>query len=245
MPLSLAILTGLLTAAFVSMAAYALLGSRPDADAQKKGTRFLMGVGDFLVHWFLWTLTPIERLVLRLGATPDIFNFAGLGFGLLSGVLIGTGRLELGGLAIALGGVSDILDGRLARALKSESDYGKFIDSTLDRFVEVFAFLGFVLYLRPHAWGPLVAAAAITGSLLVSYARARGESVGVLCKEGLMQRAERLVLTCLACFFDPPLSLHFGWAPGSVVLWALLLIAVGTFVTAAQRTVWIALRLRR
>lgn len=245
MPLSLAILTGLLTAAFVSMAAYAFLGSRPDADAQKKGTRFLMGLGDFLVHWFLWTLTPIERLALRLGATPDLFNFAGLGFGLLSGVLIGTGRLELGGLAIALGGVSDILDGRLARALKSESDYGKFIDSTLDRFVEVFAFLGFVLYLRPHAWGPLVAAAAITGSLLVSYARARGESVGVLCKEGLMQRAERLVLTCLACFFDPPLSLHFGWAPGSVVLWALLLIAVGTFVTAAQRTVWIALRLRR
>lgn len=241
----LAILAGLLAASFVSMAAYALLGGRPDADAQKKGTRFLMGVGDFLAHWFLWTLTPIERPLLRLKATPDIFNFAGLGFGLLSGVLIGTGRLELGGLAIALGGVSDILDGRLARALKLESDYGKFIDSTLDRFVEVFAFLGFVFYLRPHAWGPLVAAAAITGSLLVSYARARGESVGVLCKEGLMQRAERLALSCLACLSDPPLTSHFGWAPGSVVLWALLLIAVGTFITAAQRTVWIARRLRR
>src|SRR3972149_5165159 len=183
MPLSLAILIGLLAAALVSMAAYALLGSRPDPDAQRKGTRFLMGVGDFLAHWFLWTLTPMERLFLRLGATPDLFHFGGLGFGMLSGLLIGTGRLELGGLAIALGGVADILDGRLARALKLESDYGKFIDSTLDRFVEVFAFLGFVVYLRHHTLGPLVAAAAITGSLLVSYARARGESGGGLWQE--------------------------------------------------------------
>jgi CDP-diacylglycerol--glycerol-3-phosphate 3-phosphatidyltransferase len=227
------------------MVAYALLGGRRDPDASGKQTRFLLGLGDFLVHWFMWVLTPLEVLALRLGASPDTFNFAGLGFGVLSGVLIGTGRLELGGVAIALGGVSDIMDGRLARAQKVESDYGKFIDSTLDRFVEVFAFLGLVYYLRPHTWGPLVAAAAISGSLLVSYARARGESVGVLCKEGLMQRAERLTLSCLACLLDPALTSHFHWAPGSVVLWVLLLIAVGTFFTAAQRTVWIALRLRR
>ncbi len=244
MPPSLVVLTGLLLAALASMAAFALLGSRPDPDASRRGTRFLMGLGDFLAHWFLWTLTPVERLVLRLGITPDACNLAGLFFGMLSGGLIGSGRLELGGLAIALGGVADILDGRLARALKLESDYGKFIDSTLDRFVEVFAFLGFVVYLRPHTWGSLVAAAAITGSLLVSYARARGESVGVLCKEGLMQRAERLVLCCLACWFDGPLASRFDWAPGSLVLWVLLFIAAGTFLTAAQRTLWIARRLR-
>jgi CDP-diacylglycerol--glycerol-3-phosphate 3-phosphatidyltransferase len=225
------------------MAVYAVVGRR-DADAERKGSQFLMGAGDFLVHWFMWLISPLERLCLALGIGPDGCNFAGLGFGALSGVLIACGWLELGGWAIAAGGVCDILDGRLARALKLDSSYGKFIDSTLDRFVEVFAFLGFVYFLRPFAYGPLLAAAAITGSLLVSYTRARGESLGVLCKEGLMQRAERLVLTCLACLSDAPLAAALGVPRGSVVLWAVGLIGVGTFVTAAQRTVWIAKRLR-
>ena len=108
----------------------------------------------------------------------------------------------------------------------------------------VFAFLGFVYYLRSFAWGPLVAAAAITGSLLVSYTRARGESVGVLCKEGLMQRAERLVLTFFVCLLDAPITAATGRSSGTAVLGVLALIAVGTFVTAVQRTWWISARLR-
>ena len=226
------------------MAVYAVAGGRRDADASKKGSQFLMGVGDFLVHWLMWALYPVERAALALRLTPDFFNFAGLGFGLLSGVLIGLGRLELGGWAIALGGLCDILDGRIARARGLVSAYGQFIDSTLDRFVEVFAFLGFVFYLRSFAWGPLLAAAAITGSLLVSYTRARGESVGVLCKEGLMQRAERLVLTFLVCLLDAPITAGLGRPPGTAVLWILALIAVGTFATAIHRTIWISARLR-
>ena len=121
---------------------------------------------------------------------------------------------------------------------------GTFIDSMLDRFVEVFAFLGFVYYLRSFTWGPFVAAAAITGSLLVSYTRARGESVGVLCREGLMQRAERLVLTLFVCLLDAPITAATGRPSGTAVLWVLGFIAVGTFVTAAQRTWWISARLR-
>ena len=231
-------------AALLSMAVYAVAGRRRDADAERKGSQFLLGVGDFLVHWLMWALRPIERAALALGLTPDFFNFAGLAFGLLSGVLIGLGRLELGGWAIALGGLCDILDGRIARARGLVSPYGQFIDSTLDRFVEVFAFLGFVFYLRSFAWGPLVAAAAITGSLLVSYTRARGESVGVLCKEGLMQRAERLVLTFLVCLLDGPVAAGLGRPRGTALLWILALIAVGTFATAIQRTFWISARLR-
>ena len=238
------VLGAILAAAFVSMAIYAVAGGRRDADADKKGAQFLMGVGDFLVHWLMWALRPIERAALALELTPDFFNFAGLAFGLLSGILIGLGRLELGGWAIALGGLCDIMDGRIARARGLVSPYGQFIDSTLDRFVEVFAFLGFVFYLRSFAWGPLVAAAAITGSLLVSYTRARGESVGVLCREGLMQRAERLVLTFLVCLLDGPVTDGLGRPRGTAVLWILGLIAVGTFATAIQRTFWISARLR-
>ena len=150
----------------------------------------------------------------------------------------------MGGWAIALGGVCDIFDGRIARAQNVVSDYGTFIDSTLDRFVEVFVFLGFVFYLRHFELGPLLASAAITGSLLVSYAGARGESVGVLCREGLMQRAERLVLTFIVCLLDPGLTAHLDLRPGTILMGALALIAVGTFWTAIQRTIWISLRLR-
>ena len=244
MSAGLAALALTVAALLASMAAYAVFGARRDPDAERKGSQFLMGVGDFLVHWLMWLLGPLERASLALGLTPDFYNFAGLALGAASGALIAAGQLELGGWAIALGGVADIMDGRVARARRLVSSYGTFIDSTLDRFVEVFALLGFTYFLRGHALGPLLAAAAIAGSLLVSYTRARGESVGVLCKEGLMQRAERLVLLFLVCLLDAPLADRFGWRPGTASVWVLGLIAAGTFATAAHRTVWIAGRLR-
>jgi CDP-diacylglycerol--glycerol-3-phosphate 3-phosphatidyltransferase len=238
------VLAGVLGVAFVSMLVFALMGRRQDRDAAAKGSQFLMGAGNFLVHWFLWVLGPVDRLAHGLGLSPDFFNFAGLGLGLLAGLAIGTGRLEWGGVAIALGGIADIMDGRVARARNLASDYGKFIDATLDRFVEVFALLGFVVFLRRFPVGPLLAAAALAGSLLVSYTRARGESVGVLCKEGLMQRAERLVLLSLVCLADGAITERLAAERGSAALVVLGLIAIGTLATAVHRTFWIAARLR-
>jgi phosphatidylglycerophosphate synthase len=231
--------------ALLSMSVYALVRRAPqDPDAVKKGTQLFLGVGDFLVHWFMWAVGPAERRLLRMGAGPDLMNAGGLVLGLLSGVFIGRGSLELGGGAIALAGVCDILDGRLARAQKVASPYGKFIDSTLDRFVETFAFLGFVVYFRERPLGAFLAAAGLAASLLVSYAQARGETVGVSGSGGLMQRAERLVLTTLGCLFDPWASRALGRPEGTVLLWVLGVIAVGAFATAVYRTAWIALRLR-
>jgi CDP-diacylglycerol--glycerol-3-phosphate 3-phosphatidyltransferase len=241
---SLLILFGVLGVAVVSMPVYAALGRRADADAEKKGTQFLLGGGDFLLHWFLWAISPLERALVAVGATPDSMNAAGLLFGLASGVLIGLGDLQSGGWAIVMAGICDIMDGRLARAFKLSSPYGKFIDSTLDRFVETFAFLGFAWYLRATPFGGFLAAAAICGSLLVSYAQARGETVGVNRTGGLMQRAERLVLTCLVCLLDRPLTSAAGWPPATAVIWVLGLIAVTTFGTAVYRSVAIARQLR-
>jgi CDP-diacylglycerol--glycerol-3-phosphate 3-phosphatidyltransferase len=241
----LLILVSVLGIALASMPIFAVTRrGRKDADAERKGSTFLLGVGDFLVHWFMWAIGPLERLLLRAGATPDHMNAGGLGFGLLSGVLIGLGHLEAGGWAIALAGVCDILDGRLARAQQLASPYGKFIDSTLDRFVEAFAFLGFAVYFRDEPLGALFATAGLGGSLLVSYAQARGETVGVSGSGGLMQRAERLVLTILGCLLDPTVTRAMGWPEGSVLLWVLGLIAVGAMGTAIYRTAWIARRLR-
>ncbi len=242
---TLLVLATMLGAALLSMPVFALaLREGRDADAERKGSRFLLGLGDFLVHWFMWAIGPAERALLTLGAGPDHVNAAGLLFGLASGVLIGLGHLEAGGWAIALAGVCDILDGRLARARKVASPYGKFIDSTLDRFVETFAFLGFAVYFAGRPWGPLVVAAGLGGSLLVSYAQARGETVGVSGSGGLMQRAERLVLQILGCLFDPLLSRWLGQPEGTVLFWVLAVMAAGALATAVHRTAWIARRLR-
>jgi CDP-diacylglycerol--glycerol-3-phosphate 3-phosphatidyltransferase len=228
-----------------SMAVYALLGRRPDPDASRRGSKFLMGVGDFLVHWFMWFISPLERLSLRLGLSADVFNFAGLAFGLLAGIFIGGGNLGLGAWMLTLTSVCDILDGRIARATASASDYGGFLDSTLDRFVESFAFIGFAVYLRHLPLGPAAATAALAGSLLVSYARARGEGLGVHHKGGLMQRAERLVLLALASLLDPLLVSRAGWPPGRLVLGMVAFIGVASIATALYRTVAIARALER
>jgi len=243
---SLVVLAIVLGAAFVSMPVFAhARRGRPDPDAQEKGSSFLLGMGDFLVHWLMWAIGPVERALLQAGAGPDSMNAAGLGFGLLSGILIGLGELEAGGWAIALAGVCDILDGRLARARQLASPYGKFVDATLDRFVETFAFLGFAWYFAEWRFGPLVVAAGLGFSLLVSYAQARGETVGVSGSGGLMQRAERLTLQILGCLFDPLLCRWLGQPDGSVLFWILVATALGSFATAVHRTAWIARRLRR
>ncbi|HXK08720.1 MAG TPA: CDP-alcohol phosphatidyltransferase family protein [Vicinamibacteria bacterium] len=234
-----------LAAALLSLPAFALVRrGRRDADAERKGSTFLLGVGDFLLHWFLWTLGPVERGLLRMGARPDHMNVAGLAFGLASTVLVALGRLEAGGGAIALAGACDALDGRLARARNEVSAYGKFIDSTLDRFVETAAFLGFAVYFAGRAGGPLVVAAGLGGSLLVSYAQARGETVGILGSGGLMQRGERLLLETLGCLYDPGLCRWLGFPEGTVLFWVLVAIAIGSLGTAVHRTLWIARRLR-
>lgn len=228
----------------LSMAFYSGRGPSRDADQQRKGGQFFLGAGNFLLHWSMWAIGPLTRLSLRLGLSPDFYNYAGLGLGLAAGIFIGLGQLELGGWAIALSGIADILDGRIARLTGVASDFGDFIDSTFDRYVEVAAFLGFVALLRNHPGGAFLAACAMGGSLIVSYARARGEVLGVLCTGGLMQRAERLVLTCLTCLADRPVCRAFDWPQYSVVLGMLAVISVTTLLTAVHRTVWIAARLK-
>lgn len=232
------------SALFASMAVYAARGGAKDPDAVAKRAQFAGGLGDFLLHWSLWAIDPFVGASVRRGLTPDFYNYAGLLLGLAGGVLIGLGWLGVGGWVIVLCGVCDMLDGRIARATGVASAYGDFIDSTFDRFVEVFIFLGFGRYLRGTPHGTLLAGAALATSLVVSYARARGEVLGVLCTGGLMQRGERLVLVVLACLFDGPLSETAGWAPGTLVQAMLLLVAVSSAFTAAHRTWWIARRLR-
>jgi phosphatidylglycerophosphate synthase len=238
------IFISVIVASFGSMAVYSFAGRRRDSDVQSKSGQLLGGKADFVLHWFMWLMQPVTTASIRLGLTADHYNWIGLVLGAGSGVLIAFGHLELAGWAIALSGMADIMDGRVSRATGKTSVYGDFIDSTLDRFIEVFIFMGLAVFYGSNHLGVLLSFAALSGSLLVSYARARGESLGINCAGGLMQRGERLVLLCLLCLTDRAVSAALHRPTGTVLMAGIALIAAASFYTAVYRTVWIANRLR-
>jgi phosphatidylglycerophosphate synthase len=239
----LAVLLGILALAMASMPVYAATAARGAADPHDMENRGSFVLGTFARSWFYWFLRPLERVALGVGLGPLFFNLLGVAFGILAAVCFGTGRLNLGGWAILLGGVADILDGRIARALGVASRRGAFLDSTLDRFAEFAAFVGLAVLFRGSELGLVLVVTALGGSLLVSYARARGESVGVICKLGIMQRAERLLLLGFGGILDPAVTAALGRPTGALLFLVLALVAAGTIGTAVFRTVWIARRL--
>ena len=196
------VLLGVVGVAIGSMPIYAatsVIGADP-LDVAHRGS-FVFG--DFLRRWFYWFVRPLERLALALGVSPTAFNLLGVAFGAGAGVCFATGEVNLGGWAVLLGGVADVLDGRIARAHGLANERGAFLDSTLDRFAEVGAFVGLAVHFRDAPAALVIVVTALGGSLLVSYARARGESLGVVCKVGVMQRAERLLLVGFGGVLDP------------------------------------------
>jgi phosphatidylinositol phosphate synthase len=241
----LKILLGVLAFAFATMPVYALLGGHKKPDRLASSAHGSFFLGSFLSGWLYWFAHPIVAGSVALGLGPTVFNLLGVAFGWAAGGFFATGHVALGGWSVLLGGVADILDGRIARATGVADARGAFLDSTLDRFAEVGALVGLVLLFRDSAWGAGLAAAALGGSLLVSYARARGESQGVVCKFGVMQRAERLLLVGFGALFDSTVSAHWGdGQPGTLLLPLLVLMVIGTLGTAVFRTVWIARELR-
>ena len=242
-------LVGALAVGVLSMPLYAAGRSRRGSDPLAGGDRGSFVLGAFVRNWFYWFIGPLERASLALGLGPLFYNLAGVVWGALGGWAFASGHHALGGWAVFLGGVADILDGRIARARRLASPRGAFLDSTLDRFAELAVFVGLAVSVQGVPWALAVVATAQGGSLLVSYTRARGESLGVLCKLGVMQRAERLILLGFAGILDPAASAawrEMPWADGGggvLLLPALALIALGTMGTAVFRTVWIARRL--
>jgi len=239
------IFMSVIAAAFGSMAVYSVAGRRRDADVQSKSGQLLGGKADFILHWFMWLMEPVTRASIRLGLTADFYNWVGLALGAGSGVLIAFGHLELAGWAIVLSGIADIMDGRVSRATGKTSLYGDFIDSTLDRYIEVFMFVGMVHFYGSKGPGALLSIAALSGSLIVSYARARGEALGVNCTGGLMQRGERLALLSLLLLAGRTVSHWLGRPPGTVLMIGVAVIAATSFYTAVYRTIWIARELKR
>ncbi len=235
-------LAGILAVALASMPLYAVR-AKSRSDRNEIADRGSFVLGNFVRSWFYWFVGPMERVSLRLGLSPTAFNLLGVAFGVAAGALFATAHVNLGGWCVLLGGAADVLDGRIARARGMANETGAFLDSTLDRFAEVGAFVGLAVLFRDSAIALALVVTAMGGSLLVSYARARGESLGVVCKVGVLQRAERLLVVGFGGIFDPAVTAWRGWPSGSLLIGLLGLVAVGTVGTAIYRTVWIANRL--
>ncbi|TML22007.1 MAG: CDP-alcohol phosphatidyltransferase family protein [Actinobacteria bacterium] len=180
--------------------------------------------------------------VARTKLTPDMLTVAGVGLCLAGAVLIGFEERNeklffwLGGLLFVAGSISDILDGALARAASKGTVFGAFLDSTFDRLGEAAVLTAIGLsFMRGSNEVALVATfAAVIGSFLVSYTRARAESLGLRGDIGFGSRVERVVIIAVGLFFAP-----WGW-----LQWPVYLLAAMAWITVLQRMLFVRRQLR-
>ncbi|HFC98571.1 MAG TPA: CDP-alcohol phosphatidyltransferase family protein, partial [Thermosulfurimonas dismutans] len=167
---------------------------------------------------------PLVRLLSRLRVHPSTVSVVGFIGVVLTGVILALGHLRMGGLLLALFGPLDAVDGMLARKTNQVSTFGAFLDSTLDRYAEIALFLGLIYYFLRlgNQWGVILCLLTLTGSLMVSYTRARAEGLGLSCKVGLFTRFERLLVLTVGLVFG-------GLIP------ILVLLSLLTHFTALQR----------
>jgi CDP-diacylglycerol--glycerol-3-phosphate 3-phosphatidyltransferase len=175
--------------------------------------------------------------------TPDALTISGVGLCIAGSVAVffeylGWGFYWLGAVLFVVGSVLDILDGALARSRGIGSPFGAFLDSTVDRVGEGFMIgaIGLVLMRHDQMWGVALAFAAIAGSFLVSYARARAEALGLKGDVGLGSRAERVVVITTGLVLAP---IHELVLPATMAL-----LATTAWITVIQRIVFVRKQLQ-
>ena len=198
----------------------------------------------FTTRFEAWVRRNAERLMAALGRiplTPNQVTVIGFGLTCFAAGLAAFGYLRWAGVVLIFAGTCDILDGALARTTHASYPYGAFLDSTLDRYSEGVVYLGLAAYFVSiggpmQRWLVLATLAALAGSFLVSYVRARAQSLGFTCETGIFARPERVVVTVVGLIF------------GGYVLYAVVfLLAIVTNLTALQRIreVWLQGRTQR
>ena len=196
-------------AAFAVYCALCAAGRAPVVQGVKHNQLF----GPFFARFLIWLIGPLERLLIGR-VSPNAITAASLVLCGVTGAAVALGHLPGAVWLYVFAGILDVLDGRIARLSNRQTPSGALLDSVSDRWGELFVFAGYVWFLRDSPW--LVAVmSAIGGSVMVSYTRARAESLGVALSGGAMQRAERIALVAGG-------SLTAAWCGSDVETYALV-----------------------
>ena len=172
----------------------------------------------------------------RAGVTANQMTLAGSLAAIPVAVLIATDNLIVGGILLLAVSAFDTLDGAVARVRDEITEFGAFLDSTLDRYVEV-AYYGALMWLfleRADPGAVILSFVVLSGSIMVSYARARAEGLGLHGKVGILQRPERLIILGIALIFSEWLLVPALWA-----------VAIVTNFTVLQRVIYVRSQTRK
>jgi len=215
-----------LAGAAVSLGVFAAV--RPPPPARLAGRSGALAAAG---RWAYWLTRPLLGAARAAGCSADALTWLGVAITVAAAWLAALGEWGWSGLALAWGSACDMLDGELARATGTATPAGAFLDSNLDRISEIALFAGLAWGL-PDRPGAAAAVAALSASLMVSYARARGEGLQVACPPFGLERPHRIVImlaVLLAAAFLAP-----GPA-ATAVLGGTALVAIGAAATAAGR----------
>jgi CDP-diacylglycerol--glycerol-3-phosphate 3-phosphatidyltransferase len=171
------------------------------------------------------------------GVNPNVLTVIGVSINVACGLLFGLGYFFWAGVVLIVANLFDMLDGNVARLSGRVTRFGGFLDSSLDRLSDMVAFVGLmVFYARDTQFhstlNVFLAGAALMGSVMVSYASARAESLIPKCDVGFLRRPERVVLLIIGALTTHPQSSHFLLNRMPAVLWIL---AIGSYWTFAHR----------
>jgi len=193
-----------------------------------------MTLTDLLRTRFKGVLDRIGAFLNRLGLMPNTVTIVGLVGNAVGAYFLALGHMTIGGIIILLMGPIDALDGTMARLRGEPTEFGAFVDSVTDRYSELLIFGGLLYYylVQGNVLMVMLAFAASAGSVLVSYTRARAQSLGVETKVGILTRLERYLVLTPALVFDLP----------HVALW---IMAILTNLTAVQRILDVRSKARR
>jgi len=183
---------------------------------------------------------PLVPFLTRRHVTPTTLTWIGFAISLGAAALIATGHLFPAGFVVLVSGFFDMLDGALARHSNQATRFGAVLDSTLDRVSEAVLLLSILIFYLISGSQPfigiMVAGLALIGSPLVSYVRAKAETIGLECKVGLFTRAERVIVLAVGL-----LASYFSYA----LVIALAIIALFSFITAGQRLYYVLKQTRK
>jgi len=156
--------------------------------------------------WFRWYLDPVAGFINRLGIRPNTLTLIGLLGTIGVSILIAMGHMTWAGILLLVMGPVDAMDGVLARLRNEASDWGAFVDAVTDRYSELFLFLGFLIHylLQANPTGIILAYLAASGSVLVSYVKARADALKLDANIGFLTRVERYIVLIPGLIFNLP-----------------------------------------